>query len=86
MLRSFMIGESVSPTGASVRAIERVASVCRERGLIAASVAMDTANLAEQVSRGITCITVGADSLFMRQSAAAHLDQARKLVAAKAGS
>lgn len=67
-------------------AIERVASVCRERGLIAASVAMDTANLAEQVSRGITCITVGADSLFMRQSAAAHLDQARKLVAAKAGS
>lgn len=67
-------------------AIERVASVCRQRGLIAASVAMDTANLADQVNRGITSITLGADSLFMRLAAAAQLDQARKLVAPKAAS
>lgn len=66
--------------------IERVAAACRNNGLIAASVAMDTANLGDQVQRGITFITMGADSLFMRQAAAAQLAQARDLARAKARS
>ena len=67
-------------------AIGRVASACKQNGLIAASVAMDPGNLSDQVGRGITFITLGADSLFMRLSAASQLEQVRKLLPPKAGS
>lgn len=67
-------------------AIERVASACKKRGLIAASVGMSPASVAEQVGRGVTFITTGADSMFMRMAAAAEVAQVRKALGLDAGS
>ena len=61
-------------------AIERVATVCKLHGLIAASVGMTAANIAEQVKRGITFITAGADSMFMRQAAMQEVRQVRAAI------
>jgi 4-hydroxy-2-oxoheptanedioate aldolase len=59
-------------------AIERVASACHKHGLIAASVGIGAANVAEQVGRGVNFITTGADSMFMRVAASAEVNQVRK--------
>lgn len=64
-------------------AIERVASVCKKNGLIAASVGMGAANVTEQVRRGVTFITVGADSLYMRMAASAEVAQVRESLGLK---
>jgi len=54
-------------------AIERVGSACARHGLICASVSFDIANAAQQLARGVTLLTSGSDSMFMRRSAEAEL-------------
>jgi 4-hydroxy-2-oxoheptanedioate aldolase len=66
--------------------IEKVASVCKRNGLIAASVGIGAANVAEQVRRGVTFITTGADSMFMRQAAMVEVQQVRKALGLEAKS
>ena len=72
--------------GAVLDAIERVASVCKQHGLIAASVGMTAANVAEQIKRGVTFITLGADSMFMRQAAMQEVRQLREVLGMEAKS
>ena len=67
-------------------AIERVAAVCQQHGLLACSVGMTAANVAEQIRRGVTFITVGADSMFMRQAAMQEVGQLRKALESEAKS
>ena len=65
-------------------AIERVAAACKEHGLLACSVGMTAANIAEQVKRGVTFITAGADSMFMRQAAMQEVRQVREALGLEA--
>lgn len=58
-------------------AIGRVAAVCKQRGLIAASVGMSAASVIEQVQRGVTCITTGADVMFLRMAAMQNIAELR---------
>ena len=67
-------------------AIERVAAVCKQHGLIAASVGMTAANVSEQIRRGVTFITLGADSMFMRQAAMQEVRQLREVLGMEARS
>ena len=67
-------------------AIERVAAVCQQHGLLACSVGMTAANVAEQIRRGVTFITLGADSMFMRQAAMQEVGQLRKALESEAKS
>jgi len=67
-------------------AIERVAAVCQQHGLLACSVGMTAANVAEQIKRGVTFITLGADSMFMRQAAMQEVGQLRKALESEAKS
>ena len=60
-------------------AIGSVADCCRKHGLIAASVALGPDNAAEQIARGITFLTSGADTLFMRRGAEEELKRLRGL-------
>jgi 4-hydroxy-2-oxoheptanedioate aldolase len=73
-------GLSLEMPASVLDAIERVAAVCREHGLIAASVALGHANAKEQLKRGIRFLSSGADSLFMRRAAAEELAVLRGLV------
>ena len=61
-------------------AIERVAAACEQHGLLACSVGMTAANVAEQIKRGVTFITLGADSMFMRQAAMQEVRQVREVL------
>lgn len=67
-------------------AIERVAAACKQHGLIAASVGMTAANVAAQIKRGVTFITLGADSMFMRQAAMQEVRQLREVLGMEARS
>lgn len=60
-------------------AIERVSTACRKHGLIAASVALGRANAEDQIGRGVTALTSGADTLFMKRAASEELSALRKL-------
>jgi 4-hydroxy-2-oxoheptanedioate aldolase len=60
-------------------AIEKVASACRKNRLIAASVGFGLENIEEQLRRGVTFITAGADTLFLRQGAAAEVEKLKRL-------
>ena len=76
---SMGIGLSMQMPGEVLDAIGRVADCGRERGLIAASVALGPDNAAEQIARGITFLTSGADTLFMRRGAEEELKWLRDL-------
>ena len=47
---------------------------------------MTAANIAEQVGRGVTFITAGADSMFMRQAAMQEVRQVREALGLEAKS
>lgn len=70
---SMMMSEQV------LDAIEKVAGACKKHGLIAASVGFGRDNIEEQLRRGVTFITAGADSLFLRQAATQEVEQLKKL-------
>ena len=77
--------EFTGPMSAQVLdAIERVAAACRKHGLLACSVGMTAANIAEQVARGVTFITAGADSMFLRMAAIQEVGQVRKALGLEA--
>jgi 4-hydroxy-2-oxoheptanedioate aldolase len=60
-------------------AVGRVAEACRKHGLICASVSFGIENAALQLDRGVTFLTSGSDSMFMRRAAEAELAALRKL-------
>lgn len=60
-------------------AIGTIAACCRRHGLIAASVSIGPDNAAEQLARGVTFLTSGADSLFMRRGAEEEIKRLRGL-------
>ena len=77
--------EFTGPMSAHVLdAIERVAAACQQHGLLACSVGMTAANVSEQIKRGVTFITLGADSMFMRQSAMQEVRQVREALGLEA--
>ena len=79
--------EFTGPMSAQVLdAIERVAGACKQHGLLACSVGMTAANIAEQVGRGVTFITAGADSMFMRLAAIQEVGQVREALGLEAKS
>lgn len=60
-------------------AVEAVASTCRRHDLICASVSFGLENAALQLERGVTFLTSGSDSMFMRRAADAELAGLRRL-------
>jgi 4-hydroxy-2-oxoheptanedioate aldolase len=62
-----------------LRAVEAVAGACRAHRLICGSVSFDLDNARLQLERGVTFLTSGSDSLFMRRAAEAELAALRKL-------
>lgn len=60
-------------------ALAKVAAACKARGLICASVSFGPENAAAQLERGVTFLTAGSDSLFMRRAAEAELAALRAL-------
>ena len=72
-------GLSLEAPAPVLDAIGRVAGICREKGLICASVALGMANAAEQLSRGVRMLSSGADSLFLRRAAAQEVQELRAL-------
>lgn len=70
---SMGLGLALQMPGEILDAIARVADCCRSHGLLAASVALGPENAREQIERGITFLSSGADTLFMRRAAAEEL-------------
>jgi len=60
-------------------AVAKVANTCRRNGLICASVSFGLDNAALQLERGVTLLTSGSDSMFMRRAAEAELAALRQL-------
>jgi 4-hydroxy-2-oxoheptanedioate aldolase len=60
-------------------AIGKIATACREHSLVAASVALGIENAHDQIAHGITFLSSGADTLFMRRAAAEELKLLRNL-------
>lgn len=82
---SMGLGLSLQMPEQVLDAIERIGGVCRERGLICASVALGMANAAEQIGRGVRFLSSGADSLFMRRAASQEVQDLRALDTGGAG-
>lgn len=72
-------GPALQMPGEVLDAIGTVAECCRRHGLIAASVSIGPDNAAEQIARGVTFLTSGADSLFMRRGAEEEVRRLRGL-------
>lgn len=70
---------SLDMPDAVLDAVGRVADACRKHGLICASVSFGIENAALQLERGVTFLTSGSDSMFMRRAAEAELAALRKL-------
>lgn len=76
---SMGLGLSLEMPEQVLDAIERVANVCRDHELIAASVAFGRTNAEEQIRRGVTFLTCGADTLFMKRAAGEELAALRQM-------
>jgi len=72
---------SLEMPGQVLDALGKVAAACSEHGLICASVSFGTENAAAQIARGVTFLTSGSDSIFMRRGAEAELAVLRALAA-----
>jgi 4-hydroxy-2-oxoheptanedioate aldolase len=70
---------SLEMPAAVLDAVGKVAEACRLNRLICASVSFGADNAALQLDRGVTFLTSGSDSLFMRRAAEAELAALRKL-------
>jgi 4-hydroxy-2-oxoheptanedioate aldolase len=70
---------SLDMPAAVLDAVGCVAEACRSHGLICASVSFGIENAALQLERGVSFLTSGSDSMFMRRAAEAELAALRKL-------
>lgn len=70
---------SLDMPAAVLDAVGEVAAACRRHGLICASVSFGPENAALQLARGVTFLTSGSDSLFMRRAAEAEIAALRQL-------
>jgi 4-hydroxy-2-oxoheptanedioate aldolase len=73
-------GPALQMPGEVLDAIGTVAECCRRRGLFAASVSIGPDNATDQIARGVTFLTSGADSLFMRRGAEEEIQRLRGLI------
>jgi 4-hydroxy-2-oxoheptanedioate aldolase len=70
---------SLAMPDAVLDAVGSVAETCCKHGLICASVSFGMENAALQLDRGVTFLTSGSDSMFMRRAAETELAALHKL-------
>ncbi|PEQ13624.1 hypothetical protein B2G71_04660 [Novosphingobium sp. PC22D] len=70
---------SLDMPAAVLDAIATVARACGDHGLICASVSFGPANAALQLEAGVTFLTSGSDTMFLRKGAAEDLAALRRL-------
>ncbi|MEW9853876.1 HpcH/HpaI aldolase family protein [Novosphingobium sp. M1R2S20] len=70
---------SLEMPGAVLNAVKMVAEACAAKGLICASVSFGLENASRQVECGVTFMTSGSDTMFMRRAADVDLAALRGL-------
>lgn len=76
---SMGLGPAFRMPDAVLHAVERVAAACRAHGRIAASVSLGPDNARQQIERGMTFLTSGADALFLKLAAQDALANLRRI-------